>query len=125
MGALAGSDLVGRGLSLYRSHALAFLMVTPLPLTFGSVGGLDWLRLKKGEAVAFVTGLAVVTHLATGGLPVELESGFPTRYLTFPFLFWGALRPGPSAVAAANAIVVGISASGRWLAEGVLPGEPI
>jgi len=123
-GSVPWSELVGYWLGCYRGDALAFLMVTPLPLTWGA-GGVDWLRRKRGEAVAFVTGLAVVTYFSTGGLPVRLESGFPTRYLTFPFLFWGALRLGPSAVAAANAIVVGIAASGMWLAEGALPGEPV
>src|SRR5688500_253179 len=124
-GSLAWSHLLGYWLGCFKGDALAFMVVTPLPLTWGSATGLDWLRHKKGEAAAFVTGLAGVTYLATGGLPAALESGFPTRYLTLPFLFWGALRLGPSVVAAANVIVVGISGSGRWLAEGAFPGEPI
>lgn len=124
-GTLSWPDLVRYCLSCYRGDALAFLLVTPFALTWGSAGRFEWLRRRPGEATAFLTGLVAVTSFATGGLPVGLRSGLPTRYLSFPFLFWGALRLGPPAVATANLIVVGIAARGRWLAEGVLPGEPV
>ncbi|HEY6546324.1 MAG TPA: MASE1 domain-containing protein, partial [Vicinamibacteria bacterium] len=124
-GALSWTELPGRSFSAFRASALGVVLVAPLLLTWASEEAFSWFRARRAESLAYLGGLLGVTYFATGAVPAPLRTAFPTRYLVFPFLFWGAVRMGPSAVATANVLVVAVSAAGRWLAEGALPGEPV
>ena len=86
-------------------HGLGTLIVTPVVFTWAAAAR-NWRHLKPSriiEASVLVGLLIAAAQIALGptrGWPVE-----PGVYITFPLLFWAALRFGPLGAATATAIL--------------------
>lgn len=105
MGLRPASEFWNYCFSCFRGDALAFLLFTPLVLTWGSDLRFTWLRGRVPEWGALIATLVPVAYLLMGGLHRYWTPTFPLRYLLFPWLFWAALRFGPPGIAASNLIV--------------------
>jgi len=113
------SEFLGYCFSCFRGDALAFLVLTPLVITWGGDLRFTWLRARKAEWAALIATLVPTAYMLMGGLHRFWTPTFPLRYLLFPWLFWAALRFGPPGVALTNLIVVTMASQGDWLRFGL------
>ena len=98
---------------------LGMLIVGPLLLTLAHAL-LERPRIHAGralEAVALFVCLAAAAIIALG--PQPLGSVQPGPYFVFPFLFWAALRFGPSGAATSTMVLAAIAIS--FASQGVGP----
>lgn len=101
----AASGIVAAGgwlhfaLSWWVGDAMGVLLVVPVLLAL--VHWKDFAHRRGETAVVLVTTAVATRVLFSGSLPLV--------FLIFPFALWAALRLGPPAVAALNAVVAGIA----------------
>jgi PAS domain S-box-containing protein len=111
---------------------LGMLIVAPMILAFARVWRLprrDWVppgRLAEGAVL--LTSLALVAHYVFSSSPdPEGIRALPrSPYLVFPFLFWGALRFGPTLAASSTVLLAAIVLWNAGLSLGPLvqPASP-
>ncbi len=115
VGMRPASDFLRYCFTCYRGDALAFLLITPVVLTWGSDLRFTWLRRRPTEALSLLATVLLLSLYVAGAFPSVFYPNFPMRNILLPLLIWAALRFGPAGSAATVLLIVGIVSQGRWL----------
>jgi PAS domain S-box-containing protein len=106
----------------WAADALGVLLVAPIIMTWSAAGVAMFRAVRAPRIVEAILLFAAMTLVAAVVFGRESEPSsilVPLPYLTFPFLFWAALRFGPQGASAAS---LGLALVAVWTtAQGVGP----
>ncbi len=118
--ALLGATVLARGARDFGKawfvwwigDGIGMLIVAPVILTWvGAVrAGLKPRRHQTVEALFLFAVMVVVANYVLGNEPSPGAFPNPNPYMTFPFLFWAALRFGPTGAATATLVLSAVTA---------------